>query len=318
MCKASTITNFEGNSNGMEGHHVLKNNYLFDVVDARRRQIALKPRVLGYDRYCADEDNRVICNRNGLGQWERFTVHTNQRRRGYIALQGGKSNRYCANDGANGASTIKCNRNGIGQWERFSVYNVGENNNHKCGDDKWGRYVHVTIPRTSILTLCEVQIKIRSPPPTPKPTPKPTATPTFKHNVPIMLKCNAQELNQQWYHDAATGHIKTVPGKCLSKTGNSVDMKACSAADKNQRWVYNAFTRQVQEVQGGKCLQASNRGLKGGNMLVEPCDDEDQNQRWNEFPSSLKGAETVTETQLLDESTSYVGEGPSYVAPSQS
>ena len=69
----------------------------------------------GGNKYCADEDNRIICNRGGIGGWERFKINKNSD--GTYSLKGGKGGKYCADEG----NTIKCNRGGIGSWERFKI-----------------------------------------------------------------------------------------------------------------------------------------------------------------------------------------------------
>ena len=69
----------------------------------------------GGNKYCADEDNRIICNRGGIGGWERFKISKNSD--GTYSLKGGKGGKYCADEG----NTIKCNRGGIGSWERFKI-----------------------------------------------------------------------------------------------------------------------------------------------------------------------------------------------------
>ena len=69
----------------------------------------------GDNKYCADEDNRIICNRGGIGGWEKFEISKNSD--GTYSLKGGKGGKYCADEG----NTIKCNRGGIGGWERFKI-----------------------------------------------------------------------------------------------------------------------------------------------------------------------------------------------------
>lgn len=71
-------------------------------------------------KYCADEYNRVKCNRNAVGQWEKFTVVSAGG--GRIGLRGGKNNKYCADEGNRG---IKCNRNWVRGWEKFRVVDGG-------------------------------------------------------------------------------------------------------------------------------------------------------------------------------------------------
>ena len=69
----------------------------------------------GGNKYCADEDNRIICNRGGIGGWEKFEISKNSD--GTYSLKGGKGGKYCADEG----NTIKCNRGGIGGWEKFKI-----------------------------------------------------------------------------------------------------------------------------------------------------------------------------------------------------
>merc|ERR1712166_1188769 len=70
------------------------------------------------NKLCADEYNRIICNRNRIGQWEKFKAQ--DAGGGDIALRGGKHNKLCADE----TNRIKCNRNNIGQWEKFEVQYV--------------------------------------------------------------------------------------------------------------------------------------------------------------------------------------------------
>ena len=69
----------------------------------------------GGNKYCADEDDRIICNRGGIGGWEKFEISKNSD--GTYSLKGGKGGKYCADEG----NTIKCNRGGIGGWEKFKI-----------------------------------------------------------------------------------------------------------------------------------------------------------------------------------------------------
>jgi len=69
----------------------------------------------GDNKYCADEDDRIICNRDGIGGWEKFEISKNSD--GTYSLKGGKGGKYCADEG----NTIKCNRGGIGGWEKFKI-----------------------------------------------------------------------------------------------------------------------------------------------------------------------------------------------------
>ncbi|MAD33197.1 MAG: hypothetical protein CMJ88_05515, partial [Planctomycetes bacterium] len=84
-------------------------------VPALRHGMRVAMRGGRWNRYCADEINRIRCNRNRIGGWERFWV-TNAGS-GLVALKGGHWYRWCADE----INTVKCNRNGIWGWEKFEV-----------------------------------------------------------------------------------------------------------------------------------------------------------------------------------------------------
>jgi hypothetical protein len=67
-------------------------------------------------RFCADEGNNTICNRGGIGGWERFRFTRNSD--GTYSFRGGRHNKWCADEG----DKIKCNRNSIGGWEKFRIH----------------------------------------------------------------------------------------------------------------------------------------------------------------------------------------------------
>lgn len=69
--------------------------------------------------YCADDGDRISCNRNAIGQWEKFKVFSGGP--GKIALRGGKSNQFCADEG----NRIRCNRKWIQGWEKFKIEDAG-------------------------------------------------------------------------------------------------------------------------------------------------------------------------------------------------
>ena len=62
---------------------------------------------------CADEGNRMRCDRGGWGGWEKHVIgfdgHAN-----YI-MGRGNGGRYCADE----YNKLRCNRGGVGGWERF-------------------------------------------------------------------------------------------------------------------------------------------------------------------------------------------------------
>ena len=71
----------------------------------------------GGNKYCADEGNRIICNRGSIGGWERFKISKNSD--GTYSLTGGKDGKYCADESH--MNRITCDRGSIGGWERFKI-----------------------------------------------------------------------------------------------------------------------------------------------------------------------------------------------------
>jgi len=105
-------------------HQCLKPNWRTLRAEERKKLIpgsivALKGGRHG--KYCADEGNKIKCNRGGIGPWEKFKVV--DAGSGRIGLKGGKNGfrKFCADEG----NTIKCNRGGIGPWEKFQVHKAG-------------------------------------------------------------------------------------------------------------------------------------------------------------------------------------------------
>ena len=86
-------------------------------------------------KLCADEGNRVICNRDAVGAWEKFTI--NKEGNAYT-LRGGRNGKLCADEG----NKITCNRDAVGAWEKFTVEKHGDKfslkggrNQKYCADD---------------------------------------------------------------------------------------------------------------------------------------------------------------------------------------
>jgi len=69
-------------------------------------------------RWCADEVNRIRCNRGAIHGWEKFYVWSHG---GRVALRGGHARRWCADD----AHGVRCNRGHIHGWEKFWVWSGG-------------------------------------------------------------------------------------------------------------------------------------------------------------------------------------------------
>ena len=82
-------------------------------------------------KYCADESHRVVCNRDKVGSWEKFTM---TRHGDKYVLKGGKDGKYCADEG----HRVVCNRTAIGAWEKFTIVKHGNKYALKGGKD--GKY----------------------------------------------------------------------------------------------------------------------------------------------------------------------------------
>tara|TARA_R110000796_G_scaffold2687_1_gene10394 strand:- start:102 stop:1526 length:1425 start_codon:yes stop_codon:yes gene_type:complete len=73
---------------------------------------------IGYgSRWCADEGNRMLCNRGAIGGWEKQTLK-HVKDGNVFAIKGGRNQKYCADE----TNKIRCNRGGIGGWEKFKIY----------------------------------------------------------------------------------------------------------------------------------------------------------------------------------------------------
>jgi hypothetical protein len=86
------------------------------------------------NRYCADEGNRIKCNRNSVGGWERFTTHAAGKEQGVIALKGGRGKKYCSDN-----HYMQCNSDKIGKAEKWTEYNVDKERMAISGG-KHGKY----------------------------------------------------------------------------------------------------------------------------------------------------------------------------------
>jgi len=65
-------------------------------------------------KYCADEGNGVVCNRDKALGWEKFTIEKHGNK---FSLKGGKTGKYCADEG----NRIICNRDKALGWEKFMI-----------------------------------------------------------------------------------------------------------------------------------------------------------------------------------------------------
>jgi hypothetical protein len=69
--------------------------------------------------WCADESSTIRCNRGSIGGWERFEIEDLGGDK--IALRGGHSGGFCADDSPFWGPNVMCNRGAIGGWERFHI-----------------------------------------------------------------------------------------------------------------------------------------------------------------------------------------------------
>merc|ERR1719267_399062 len=108
-------------------------------------------------RWCADEHNRIRCNRGWIHGWEKFYVGNGGG--GKIGLRGGKDRRWCADEYNN----VKCNRGWIHGWEKFTVWSGGGRvalkggRNHRwCADE----YNHWRCNRNAIHGWEKFEVKV--------------------------------------------------------------------------------------------------------------------------------------------------------------
>jgi len=74
-------------------------------------------------------------------------------------------------------------------------------------------------------------------------------------------------------------HGKCLDASQRSRNGGKVHMWRCNANNKNQQWTYNAATGQIKATHG-KCLDASQRNRNGGKVHMWNCNTNNKNQQW--------------------------------------
>lgn len=67
-----------------------------------------------FGKYCADEGNRIVCNRDAALDWEKFYLIQNG---DSYNIKGGKDNKFCS-DGGDG---VACNTDNTDTWEQFKL-----------------------------------------------------------------------------------------------------------------------------------------------------------------------------------------------------
>ena len=85
------------------------------------------------NKYCADEGNNTICNRNSIGGWEKFKFIKNSDNT--YSFKGGRNNKYCADEG----NLIKCNRGSVGGWEKFKIV-LHDDGKYSFKGGRYGKY----------------------------------------------------------------------------------------------------------------------------------------------------------------------------------
>ena len=69
-------------------------------------------------KYCASEGKRVVCDRDSVGGWEKFTIEKHD---GWYALKA-HNGKYCADE----QHAIVCDRRSVRGWERYNIDRIGD------------------------------------------------------------------------------------------------------------------------------------------------------------------------------------------------
>lgn len=78
-------------------------------------------------KFCADEGNKVKCNRPHTKAWEHFTAYPLGNDKYALKGRGPGNNKWCADD----SSGIRCNRPHVKGWEKFTIQPIGITNDGK-------------------------------------------------------------------------------------------------------------------------------------------------------------------------------------------
>jgi hypothetical protein len=105
-------------------------------------------------KFCASEGNKIVCDRDSVGEWEKFTMEKHGDWYGIKAHNG----KYCADE----KYKIVCDRDSVGGWERFNIEKIGEefalrpDRDHKyCADTPGGVNCLKAIPHHSEMFTIE-------------------------------------------------------------------------------------------------------------------------------------------------------------------
>ena len=126
-------------------------------------------------KFCASEGNKIVCDRDSVGGWEKYTI---EKHGDWYALKA-HNGKYCADE----RYKIVCDRDSVGGWERFNVEKIGEefalrsDRDHKyCADTPGGVNCLKVIPHHSEMFTIE-RIADSPPPSPPPPPPSPPPSP---------------------------------------------------------------------------------------------------------------------------------------------
>ena len=86
-----------------------------------------------------------------------------------------------------------------------------------------------------------------------------------------LQECDGGE-HQVWIHDASSGAIETLDGRCLAASGDSdVDIAACNGND-NQAWTYDAFDGAIEGPNATCLATADPSPTSGTSVQRQDCD----------------------------------------------
>lgn len=87
---------------------------MVNTMEKNHKQLNKRIRERIDNKFCADDNDTMRCNRDGVGSWERFDIKKDGDR---YTIRGGRNNKLCADEGGR----IICDRDNAGGWERFDI-----------------------------------------------------------------------------------------------------------------------------------------------------------------------------------------------------
>ena len=164
-------------------------------------------------KFCASEGNKIVCDRDSVGGWEKYTI---EKHGDWYALKA-HNGKYCADE----RYKIVCDRDSVGGWERFNVEKIGEefalrsDRDHKyCADTPGGVNCLKVIPHHSEMFTIE---RIADPPPPSPRGPRRAPPPGPRRRTRTapareMSLSSASTRNHGWgMHLEFNCHGKTIP-----------------------------------------------------------------------------------------------------------